>query len=106
MYAKGMTIRQIAETIEDIYGFDVFEDFISDVTNKLLPQIENQQNGLLDEIYPIVYIDVIRYSVRDNGVIRKLATYVILGINTEGKKKYFPLMSEITKAPNTGFLFL
>lgn len=41
MYAKGMTIRQIAETIEDIYGFDVFEDFISDVTNKLLPQIEN-----------------------------------------------------------------
>ena len=27
------------------------------------------------------------YSVRDNGVIRKLAAYVILGINTEGKKE-------------------
>ena len=54
MYAKGMTIRQISETIEDIYGFETLE---------------------------------ILYSIRDNGVIRKLAAYVILGINTEGKKE-------------------
>lgn len=60
---------------------------ISDVTDKLLPQIEDWQNRPLDEIYPIVYIDAIHYSVRDNGVIRKLAAYVILGINTEGKKE-------------------
>lgn len=92
MYAKGMTTRQISETIEDIYGFDVSEGFISDVTDKLLPQIEDWQNRPLDEIYPIVYIDAIHYSVRDNGVIRKLAAYVILGINTEGKRKYFPSM--------------
>ena len=87
MYAKGMTTRQISETIEDIYGFDVSEGFISDVTDKLLPQIEDWQNRPLDEIYTIVYIDAIHYSVRDNGVIRKLAAYVILGINTEGKKE-------------------
>lgn len=60
---------------------------ISDVTDKLLPQIEDWQNRPLDEIYPIVYIDAIHYSVRDNGLIRKLAAYVILGINTEGKKE-------------------
>ena len=82
-----MTTRQISETIEDIYGFDVSEGFISDVTDKLLPQIEDWQNRPLDEIYPIVYIDALHYSVRDNGVIRKLAAYVILGINTEGKKE-------------------
>ena len=87
MYAKGMTTRQISETIEDIYGFDVSEGFISDVIDKLLPQIEDWQNRPLDEIYPIVYIDALHYSVRDNGVIRKLAAYVILGINTEGKKE-------------------
>ena len=87
MYAKGMTTRQISETIEDIYGFDVSEGFISDVTDKLLPQIEDWQNRPLDEIYPIVYIDAIHYSVRDKRVIRKLAAYVILGINTEGKKE-------------------
>ena len=87
MYAKGMTTRQISETIEDIYGFETSEGFISDVTDKILPQIEYWQNRPLDEVYPILYIDAIHYSVRDNGVIRKLAAYVILGINTEGKKE-------------------
>ena len=46
-----------------------------------------RQNRPLDEVYPILYIDAIHYSVRDNGVIRKLAAYVILGIHTEGKKE-------------------
>lgn len=87
MYAKWMTTRQISETIEDIYGFETSEGFISDVTDKILPQIEDWQNRPLDEVYPILYIDAIHYSVRDNGVIRKLAAYVILGINTEGKKE-------------------
>ena len=87
MYAKGMTTRQISETIEDIYGFETSEGFISDVTDKILPQIEEWQNRPLNEVYPILYIDAIHYSVRDNGVIRKLAAYVILGINTEGNKE-------------------
>lgn len=87
MYAKGMTTRQISETIEDIYGFETSEGFISDVTDKILPLIEDWQNRPLDTVYPILYIDAIHYSVRDNGIIRKLAAYVILGINTEGKKE-------------------
>ena len=100
MYAKGMTTRQISETIEDtlsvqggalytegIYSLQTSEGFISDVTDKILPQIEDWQNRPLEEAYPILYIDAIRYSVRDNGVIRKLAAYIILGINAEGKKK-------------------
>lgn len=87
MYAKGMTTRQISETIEDIYGFETSEGFISDVTDKILPQIDDWQNRPLDEIYPILYIDAIHYSVRENGIIKKLAAYVILGINTAGRKE-------------------
>lgn len=86
MYAKGMTTRQISDTIEDIYGFETSEGFISDVTDKIMPQIEDWQNRPLDEIYPVVYIDAIHYSVRDEGIIRKLATYVIPGITVDGKK--------------------
>ena len=87
MYAKGMTTRQISDTLMDIYGFEASEGFISDVTDKLLPQIEEWQNRPLDEVYPVLFIDAIHYSVRDNGVIRKLAAYVILGISMEGKKE-------------------
>ncbi len=87
MYAKGMTTRQISDIIEDIYGFEVSEGFVSDVTDKILPEIEAWQNRPLSSIYPVIYIDAIHYSVRDNGIIRKLAAYVILGINLEGKKE-------------------
>lgn len=86
MYAKGMTTRQISETIEDIYGFEVSESFVSDVTDKILPQIDDWHNRPLDEVYPVLFIDAIHYWVRDNGMIRKLAAYVILGITTEGRK--------------------
>ena len=86
MYARGMTTRQISETLEDIYGFEATESFISDVTDKILPQVEDWQKRPLSEVYPVLYIDAIHYSVRDNGVIRKLAAYVILGINMDGQK--------------------
>ena len=54
MYAKGMTTRQISETMEDIYGFEASECFISDVTDKILLQSEDWQNQPLDEVYPIL----------------------------------------------------
>lgn len=81
-----MTTRQISETIEDIYGFETSEGFISDVIDKVLPQIEDWKNCPLDEVFPILYIDAIHYSVRENGVIRKMAAYVIPGITVEGRK--------------------
>ena len=87
MYAKGMTTRQISETIEDIYGFEVSEGMVSDITDKLLPKIEDWQNRPLSTVYPIVFIDAVHFSVRDDGVIRKLAAYVVLGINEDGKKE-------------------
>ena len=86
MYAKGMTTRQISDTLMDIYGFEASEGFISDVTDKIIPKIEEWQNRPLDEIYPVVFIDAIHYSVRDNGIIKKLAAYVILGVSSDGRK--------------------
>lgn len=87
MYARGMTTRQISDTLYEIYGFEASEGFISDVTDKLLPKIEEWQNRPLEDVYPVVFIDAIHYSVRDNGIIRKLAAYVILGISCSGRKE-------------------
>lgn len=51
---------------------------VSDITDKLLPRIEEWQNRPLSPVYPIVFIDAVHFSVRDDGVIRKLAAYVVL----------------------------
>ena len=47
MYAKGMTTRQISDTLMDTYGFEASESFISDITDKILPQIEEWQTRTL-----------------------------------------------------------
>ena len=70
-----MTTRQISETIEDIYGFEVSEGMVSDITDKLLPRIEEWQTRPLSSVYPIVFIDAVHFSVRDDGVIRKFAVH-------------------------------
>ena len=103
MYAKGMTTRQISETIEDIYGFEVSEGMVSDITDKLLPKIEEWQNRPLSPVYPIVFIDAVHFSVRDDGVIRKLAAYVVLGINEDGMKEVLSIIVGENEAVSTGF---
>ena len=92
MYAKGMTTHQISETIDDIYGFEVSEGMISDITDKLLSKIEEWQNRPLNAVYPIVFIDAIHFSVRDDGIVRKLAVYIVLGINEDGKKEVLSIV--------------
>ncbi len=92
MYAKGMTTRQISDIIEEIYGFEVSKGLVSDVTDKLLPRIEEWQNRPLSPVYPIVFIDAVHFSVRDDGLIRKLAAYVVLGINEDGMKEVLSII--------------
>ena len=87
MYGRGLSTRQISDTIEELYGFEVSDSFVSDVTDKILPQIQKWQTRPLEEVYPVVFIDATHYAVRDNGVVRKLAAYVILAINCDGRKE-------------------
>ena len=91
MYTRGLTTRQISEQIEEIYGFECSESFISDVTDKILQDIDDWQNRPLDEIYPIMFIDAVHFSVREDNRIKKLAAYVILAITLDGRKDVISL---------------
>ena len=87
MYARGMSVTQISDQIEDIYGFGVSESLVSDITDKILPEIEMWQKRPLSTVYPIVYVDGIIFNVRENNVIRKATAYVVLGLNEDGRKE-------------------
>lgn len=93
--------RNIIQQLLGEYDIETAKGFISYVKDRILPQIEDWKNRLLDEVYPILYIDAIHYSVRDNGVIRKLAAYVILNINTEGKKEVLTIHVRTMRVQNT-----
>ena len=84
--AKGLTTRQISSVIEDIYGCEISEGMVSNITDKIMPDIEAWQNRPLSAVYPIVFVDCIHFSVRDEHIVKKLAAYIILGISIDGHK--------------------
>lgn len=87
MYAKGLSTKQISEQIEDIYGFEVSESLVSNITDKILVEVEEWQQRPLEELYSVVYIDAIHFSVREDGKISKIAAYIILALNEFGLKE-------------------
>jgi len=86
MYARGLTTREISDQIEDIYGFEASAELVSKVTDKVIPQIEEWQSRRLSEVYPIVFIDAIVFSVRKEKTVQKTAVYVVLGVDSDGMK--------------------
>ena len=87
MYAKGMSQRDIEDTLREIYGSEISQGLISRITDKILPEVNEWQNRPLDSIYPVVFFDGIVFNSRkDNRIINK-CVYSVLGINMDGKKE-------------------
>ena len=87
LYGMGNTTRQISEFVENLYGFGVSAEMVSNITDKIIPDMEEWKSRRLDEVYPFVFIDAIHFNVKTNGVIGKSAAYVVLGINRTGIKE-------------------
>lgn len=87
LYARGMSTRDISAIIDDLYGFEVDESFVSRVTDKIISKAEEWQNRPLDSKYAMIFIDATHFSVREEGKVSKKAAYVILGVSMDGKKE-------------------
>ena len=86
LYAKGMSTRDIQAEVEDLYGITLSPSMISKITDKVIATATEWQNRMLDEIYPIVYLDAMYFKVRSNGKIVNKAVYICLGYTLEGYK--------------------
>jgi transposase-like protein len=86
MYAKGMSTRDIAEMLEDVYGVDVSASTISAITEKVWPLVEAWQSRPLASIYPIIYLDAIHIKLRREGKVVNTAVYNALGVDLEGRR--------------------
>ena len=87
LYASGLTTREINEQIQDLYGIEISATMVSNITDKIIPEIKEWQDRPLDNVYPIVFIDAVHFSVREENRVVKKAAYIVLGINKEGYKE-------------------
>lgn len=86
MYARGMSQRDIADTIEDIYGFGISHETVSGITDRVIETADEWQNRPLKKFYTFVFVDCLYVSIRKELETKNCAVYVILGYDVNGVK--------------------
>ena len=101
MYARGMSQRDIAATVEDIYGFDISHVIISDITDAILPELEEwQARRPLAKCYAFLFVDCMYVTLQENYETKECAVFTILGYDLKGNKEILSLWLNQTESKN------
>jgi transposase-like protein len=87
LYGLGMSLRDISSHIKEMYDSEISHTVLSEITDRIIPQVKAWQNRPLESVYCIVWLDAMHYKVREEGQVQHKALYNILGINPEGRKE-------------------
>ena len=87
LYTKGMSVRDIQLHLDDLYGYELSTQTISNITEKIIEKANEWQSRPLDSIYPIIFMDATVLKIRVDRVVKNIAAYIMLGITLEGKKE-------------------
>lgn len=87
LYAKGMSVRDIESQVKEIYGVGLSDSTVSNITERILIDVDEWQQRPLDETYLMAWLDGIVFKVRSNGKIINKAVYLVIGLNTAGRKE-------------------
>lgn len=86
LYALGMSYKDIRDHIEDMYGVELSQGMLHQITDRIVPEIQEWQSRALKELYPFIWMDAIHYRVREDGAVVNRAVYTIIGIDITGQK--------------------
>lgn len=101
LFSLGSSNSQITNHIQEIYGVHFSKSTITAVTDKLIPLLQEWNKRLLESIYSFIYLDAINYKVRDEEHYVSKVFYTVVGVNSEGKKRYWDSTSMRVNVPNS-----
>lgn len=98
MYAKGNSLKDIKDTIREIYSIELSEETLSNMTKSVSEEVKKWQSRPLEACYPFVYVDCLYCSVKEDLRSIKKAIYVALGVNTQGIKDVLGIWIDTTES--------
>lgn len=87
LYSRGMSTRDIEATVKEIYGVELSEGTVSNITNSIIENIKEWQQRPLEEVYFVVWMDGIVVKIRHNGKVQGKTIYLIIGLRKDGLKE-------------------
>jgi putative transposase len=94
MYSRGMTTREIAGHLKEIYGTDVSPELISRATESIKELLDDWRERSLEPFYPVLFLDALGINVKDGAHIVKKSIYLALAIRLDGQKELLGLWIE------------
>ena len=94
LYARGLSTREIAGHVLELYGLEVSPNLVSAVTYAVLDEIATWQARPPEPVYPLIFFDALRVKIRDEGLVRNKAVHIALGVRADGTKEILGLWLE------------
>lgn len=86
LYAQGNSVEDVRRLLDDIYGVSISAGRISQITDKVLPQVQAWRSRELRNFYPVVYLDAVHFKVRQDGKYSNSAFYTVYAVDWEGDR--------------------
>jgi len=86
LYAIGTSYADISEHFKRMYGVSYSPSFITNITNRVIDEIEEWKTRPLEDVYAIIYLDAIHFKVRENRKVESKAVYTVYGVDLEGTR--------------------
>ena len=86
LFDLGLTNSEITEAVEKMFGAKVSRGTVSNITNRIISNIDSFKNRRLAKEYAVVYIDATMMPLR-RDTVQKEAVHIALGIRTDGTKE-------------------
>ena len=100
LYGLGMSYSDINTHISDLYGTNVSDGMINEITDKIIPHLKAWQSRALSSVYPFIWLDAIFFKVKEDGKVVDKAIYNVIGLNVEGKKELLGMYISDTESAN------
>jgi transposase-like protein len=100
LYGLGMSYRDISKHIQEMYDTEISHTVLSQITDKIIPEIKAWQSRPLEAVYPIIWLDAMRFKVKEEGRVVHKSLYNILGVNRDGFKEILGIYLSETEGAN------
>ena len=98
LYAKGMSLRDIENTLKEIYGVKINKDQITKLISAVNEETEQWKSRKLKPLYVFTYADCLYIPIKDDLTSAKRAVYVIIGVDANGYKDILGLWIDKTES--------
>lgn len=98
MYSRGMTTSDVRHQVLDIYGLEISEMTVSNITERVMESAKEWQQRSLESIYFAVWMDGIILKIRDEGKVINKCVYIVIGLKADGIKEVLGFWIEKTES--------